>query len=270
VAVEGILSKYETKEELAKGYKHIQQLATKKGEELKAAQRELAVALDLRDRFFEKADNGELVLKTDAAVAALQRGTPPPAMIDQAQFMQQAAAEQREYLEKTLQLDEADIDDAMDRSAPAIQARAQQLFNARQAEIRNYQEGQRQKAAQVVNNFFTQNPKYLTEEVKQVINAWYSRFPEHLQPQLILHNLMPLEQVAKSAFQQVNFEKAVREAYQEGVKAGERSIEPTPGSAPTPGQRAPSSRGAAQDPDSAIKQGIVGAGVLPSIFDELE
>ncbi len=258
-----IIAKYKTMESLARGYKGLQQLQNAKDADKKRIQAELAEKLELVDEFLEKSEEGWQV-RPERAVQTLQRGTPPPALIDERAIREQAAGEMRKYLTDVLNVVDEDLPDAMAKSKPMIEQRAQELVRAKQFEMRQHHDRELARAARVVEGFFSTNRELDTDEIKQKIDRWYERFPAHIRSSLILQGFLPLQEVARAAQIEANFDKAVQEAYELGKKHAD--IEPTTGSPTTPGTRSPIQRGVAQDDDAELKSRIRNAGVLPSIF----
>lgn len=269
--VEAIIAKYKTMESLARGYKGIQQLQTaqaqKNQKEVQRIQAELAQKLELVEDFLERTDEGQWQVRPERAVEALQRGTPPPAMVDERAIREQAAAEVRAYLSKELQIEDDELDNAMSRSKTMIDRRSQEILQAKNQEIRRHYEKDMGRAYAMAEGFFAENPEFNTKPIRERVDRWYARFPAHVRPQLLLQGLLPVADLARLARMEIDMEPAIREAYELGKKHSSVHVEPVAGSPPSPGSRSPIQRGSQTDSDAELKAGILNAGRLESIFD---
>lgn len=263
--IQKILEKYKTPGEVAKGYLNIQKLATAKGEQLKEAQAKLDQLQQIKEQYFDQAEDGSVVLRPEKAREAMSSTAPPAPPVNEQAIYQGVLQEAQADLKK-LGVEEEDMPRAMENWQDKIRQTYQDRVQSARQNVVLQRQASAQRALEKSGKFFRENKDY--EKVIDRIDKWYERFPQEVRHQLILNDWLPLKEVAEIEHTRANFEAAVKEAYEKGRDSAAKGVlapESAGGSVGSGNSKASPDIQAQYDDD--IKAGIMNLGSLESIFD---
>lgn len=235
--VGAILDKYNhDPKKLGVAYRNIQRLATAKDNEKKEILGEFERAQKFIETVAEVDDDGQYVLRPEAAVDRLNTEPPPVAQIDERAIQAQVVQEWSERLQKA-GVDPEDIPERLakltDDMKADVAARKQSL--TQQAERQHEQAFSR--ARKTLQRIMDQHENLMSPKIEQRLDRWLSQFPHAYRPHLINNGWLDVRRIIRVEHALENFQEAVREAYRKGRKAANGQEAPSD-VAPSPGTRA--------------------------------